>query len=521
MSLGMVYSAALHGMEVKFIRVEADLSNGLPMFHMVGYLSSEVKEAGERVRTAIRNSGLEVPVKKTVINLSPGSVRKRGASFDLPIALSILASQGLVRQEALEQVLAVGELGLDGSIRDVPGVLPIVWEARKQGYKLCIVPAGNEAEAALVEGIPVLAAGSLARLLEMLSGNAPVRARPADVGGVNAHAPGSVETAFEGDFQEVKGQGAVKRAAEIAVAGGHNFLMIGPPGSGKSMIARRIPTILPPLEMEEALEITKIYSVQGMLEKDTPLIRRRPFREVHHTATKAALIGGGLIPAPGEISLAHKGVLFLDELTEFPRSVLEVLRQPLEEKRIRLTRKQGVYEFPADFMLAAAMNPCPCGYYPDMDRCACTPAGISQYLGKVSQPFLSRIDICMDTPAVDYRNLKGGPGQKAEETSEKIRERVCLARERQMRRYSGEPGKTNASLPAKKIPEYCALGTKEERVMESAFRQMGLTARTYHKVLKVARTIADLDGKEKIQTGHLAEAIGYRLPDAKYWGSLR
>ncbi len=517
MSLGMVYSAALHGMEVKFIRVEADLSNGLPMFHMVGYLSSEVKEAGERVRTAIRNSGLEVPVKKTVINLSPGSVRKRGASFDLPIALSILASQGLIGQEALEQVLAVGELGLDGSIRDVPGVLPVVWEARKQGYRLCIVPAGNEAEAVLVEGIPVLAAGSLARLLALLQASL-TNSGTANARSANSQKAGGVEPVFESDFQEVKGQWAVKRAAEIAVAGGHNFLMIGPPGSGKSMIARRISTILPPLEMEEALEITKIYSVQGMLEKDTPLIRRRPFREVHHTATKAALIGGGLFPAPGEISLAHKGVLFLDELTEFPRSVLEVLRQPLEEKRIRLTRKQGVYEFPADFMLAAAMNPCPCGYYPDLARCTCTPAGISQYLGKVSQPFLSRIDICMDTPAVDYRSLQSG---RLEETSEKIRERVCMARERQLRRYRGEKRKTNASLPARLIPKYCALGTKEEQIMERAFEQMGLTARTCHKVLKVARTIADLDGKEEIQTCHLAEAIGYRLPDAKYWGNLR
>lgn len=513
MSLGMVYSATLHGMEVKFIRVEADLSNGLPMFHMVGYLSSEVKEAGERVRTAIRNSGLEIPVKKTVINLSPGSVRKRGASFDLPIALAILASQNLVRQEALERVLAVGELGLDGSIRDVPGVLPIVWEARKQGYRLCIVPAGNEAEAALVEGVPVLAAGSLAQLLELLEG----KTRPSGGKRTAVQAGKCAETAFVGDFQEVRGQGAVKRAAEIAVAGGHNFLMVGPPGSGKSMIARRIPTILPPLEMEEALEITKIYSVQGMLEKDTPLIRHRPFREVHHTVTKAALIGGGLIPAPGEISLAHKGVLFLDELTEFSRPVLEVLRQPLEEKRIRLTRKQGVYEFPADFMLAAAMNPCPCGYYPDAGRCTCTPASISQYLGKVSQPFLSRIDICMDTPAVEYRNLQGSAG---EETSEKIRQRVCLARERQLWRYRAEPWKTNASLPAKKIPEYCALGDKEEAIMEHAFKKMDLTARTYHKVLKVARTIADLDGKDKIQSCHLSEAIGYRLPDTKYWGNL-
>ena len=351
MSLGMVYSAALHGMEVKFIRVEADLSNGLPMFHMVGYLSSEVKEAGERVRTAIRNSGLEVPVKKTVINLSPGSVRKRGASFDLPIALSILASQGLVGREALEQVLAVGELGLDGSIRDVPGVLPIVWEARKQGYKLCIVPAGNEAEAALVEGIPVLAAGSLARLLDLLSGKDLSQPRS-----VNSLSAGSVEPVFEGDFQEVKGQGAVKRAAEIAVAGGHNFLMIGPPGSGKSMIARRIPTILPPLEMEEALEITKIYSVQGLLEKDTPLIRRRPFREVHHTATKAALIGGGLIPAPGEISLAHKGVLFLDELTEFPRSVLEVAPAPGGEEDTP-HKKTGSLRVPGGFYADGCHEP--------------------------------------------------------------------------------------------------------------------------------------------------------------------
>ena len=513
MSLGMVYSAALHGMEVKFIRVEADLSNGLPMFHMVGYLSSEVKEAGERVRTAIRNSGLEIPVKKTVINLSPGSVRKRGTSFDLSIALAILASQNLVSQEALERVLAVGELGLDGSIRDVPGVLPIVWEARKQGYRLCVVPAGNEAEAALVEGFPVLAANSLAKLLNLLGR----KNLPAGERRTTQQVGKGVDPVLVGDFQEVRGQAFAKRAAEVAVAGGHNFLMIGPPGSGKSMIARRIPTILPPLEMEEALGITKIYSVQGMLEKDTPLIWHRPFREVHHTVTKAALIGGGLIPAPGEISLAHKGVLFLDELAEFSRSVLEVLRQPLEEKKIRLVRKQGVYEFPADFILAAAMNPCPCGYYPDAGRCTCTPASISQYLGKISQPFLSRIDICMDIPAVEYRNLQGSAG---EEPSEKIRKRVCQARERQLWRYRAEQEKTNASLPAKKIPEYCALGDKEEAIMEQAFKQMGLTARTYHKVLKVARTIADLDGKEKIQSSHLAEAIGYRLPDAKYWGNL-
>lgn len=519
MSLGMVCSAALHGLEVKFIRVEADLSNGLPMFHMVGYLSGEVKEAGERVRTAIRNSGLEIPVKKTVINLSPGSVRKRGASFDLPIALAILLSQGLVSGAALEGALAVGELGLDGSIRDVAGVLPIVWEAGKQGYRFCIVPPGNEKEARLAAGIPVLAAGSLSELLTLLA-----RGEPAAGAGQSGRTDGAAkdgdwqEMEFQEDFCEVRGQEAVKRSAEIAVAGGHNFLMIGPPGSGKSMIARRIPTILPPLSMEEALEITKIYSIQGMLDKDTPLMRRRPFREVHHTATRAALIGGGAVPAPGEISLAHRGVLFLDELSEFQRPVLDVLRQPLEEKRIRLTRKQGVYEFPADFMLAAAMNPCPCGYYPDASRCTCAPGSISRYLGKVSQPFLDRIDICMDTPAVDYRSLRAGEGG---ETSARIRERVMEARQRQAFRYRQEPFAVNAAVPARKIPVYCALDTQGDEMLSQAFRQMGLTARTCHKVLKVARTIADLAGEETIQSHHLAEAVGYRLPDAKYWGNLR
>ena len=514
MSIGIVHSAALHGMEVKFIRVEADLSNGLPMFHMVGYLSSEVKEAGERVRTAIRNCGLEIPVKKTVINLSPGNVRKRGASFDLPIALAILASQDLVRQEILNNVLAIGELGLDGSIRDVAGILPVVWKARKNGYRFCIVPPGNKTEADLVEGICILAAGNLAELLEKLS---DATKKSWDTSG-KSRGREQGRTEFPVDFQEVKGQAAVKRAAEIAVAGGHNFLMIGPPGSGKSMIARRIPTILPPLEMEEALEITKIYSIQGMLERDMPLIRQRPFREVHHTVTKAALVGGGLIPAPGEISLAHKGVLFLDELTEFQRPVLEVLRQPLEEKKIRLTRRQGVYEFPADFMLAAAMNPCPCGYYPDLNRCTCTPVSISQYLGKISQPFLSRIDICMDTPAVDYASLRS---DATEERSEEIRGRVCRARERQRYRFREEKSKTNAAIPSKKIEKYCSLGQREEEIMKHAFDKVGLTARTYHKVLKVARTIADLAGEDKIQVCHLAEAIGYRLPDDKYWGKVR
>ena len=506
MSLGMVYSAALHGMEVKFIRVEADLSNGLPMFHMVGYLSSEVKEAGERVRTAIRNSGLEVPVKKTVINLSPGSVRKRGASFDLPIALSILASQGLVGQEALEQVLAVGELGLDGSIRDVPGVLPIVWEARKQGYKLCIVPAGNEAEAALVEGIPVLAAGSLARLLDLLSGKELPQPRS-----VNSLSAGSVEPVFEGDFQEVKGQGAVKRAAEIAVAGGHNFLMIGPPGSGKSMIARRIPTILPPLEMEEALEITKIYSVQGLLEKDTPLIRRRPFREVHHTATKAALIGGGLIPAPGEISLAHKGVLFLDELTEFPRSVLEVLRQPLEDGQITISRAAGSATYPSHFQLVAAMNPCRCGYFGHPTRpCTCSARAVQQYRSRVSGPLLDRIDLYVQMAPISYSELHG-TGQRT--SSAEMRQQVLAARQIQAERFEAlgyQNVPCNARLSASQVREVCQMEPDADQLLKKSFDRLGLSARSHDRILRVARTIADLAGTEQIEVNALLEALQYR-----------
>lgn len=511
MSFGTVLSAALHGLEVKFIQVEADLSNGLPMFHMVGYLSTEVKEAGERVRTAIRNSGIQLPAKRTVINLSPGNDRKRGTSFDLPIALAILVSLGIMQETCLENTLVIGELSLDGKIRKVAGILPIVDAARKRGCIRCILPRENMREGALIEGIEVVGTHTLRELCECLSG----RRKFPEIQEKELYICKSRPDKKGLDFCEIKGQEGVKRAAEVAVAGGHNLLLLGPPGSGKSMIAKRIPTILPPLSIEESMEITKIYSITGLLENEYPLVTKRPFREVHHTVSKASLIGGGAIPKPGEITLANGGVLFLDELTEFKRSVLEVLRQPLEEHKIQLIRNQGTYIYPADFMMIAAANPCPCGNYPDYEKCTCTPYQIQNYIGKISQPFLDRVDICVETPKVEYEALHKPSGT---ETSEQIRERVCRAREIQAERYANINARSNASLSPDEIQTYCVLDSCVEEIVKKAFDVLNLTARTYHKILKVARTIADLDGEERIQKTHLREAIGYRTMDKKYWG---
>ena len=509
MSFSTVLSASISGLKVEFVHVEADVSNGLPAFVMVGYLSSEVKEASERVRTAIRNSGLDYPAKKTVINLSPATMKKRGAAFDLPIAVSILVSLGKIRQTGVGDILILGELGLDGKVQKIPGILPILLEAREQGITKCLIPRENAAEGALAEGISVIGVQSLRETVEYLNGNLVIgRTEPC-----RYEREGGEERTL--DYRDIRGQGAVKRAAEVAVAGGHNLLLIGPPGSGKSMTAQRIPSIFPPMTQEESMEITKIYSILGMVDSQRPLIRKRPFRSVHHTTTKTALVGGGLIPAPGEISLAHEGVLFLDELPEFSKNVLEVLRQPLEDHRIRISRAQGNYLFPANFMLVGAMNPCPCGCYPDMNRCSCTPGQIQNYLGKLSQPFLDRMDICVEAPKVEYEALKGG-GE--EECSAAIRERVCRAREIQTLRYQGSKINSNAMLSGGEAEKYCVLGEREERMMKQAFSTLGLTARTYHKILKVARTIADLAGAEKIDAVHLQEAIGYRALDKKYWG---
>lgn len=507
MSFSTIVSAAIDGLGVEFVRVEADISNGLPMFHMVGYLSSEVKEAGERVRTAIRNSGFDYPPKRTVINLSPATLRKRGASFDLPIAVASLMSLGRIPPEEPGRSLIIGELSLDGKVRKVPGILPIVIEAKAAGVSRCIVPADNMAEGALVSGIQVIGVEDLKQAVSALKGVPLLKAD-------SSEEEWKEPVEMFPDFADIRGQENVKRAAEIAVAGGHNLLMIGPPGSGKSMTAKCIAGILPPPDMEESLEITKIYSVLGMLNEKSPLIQKRPFREVHHTATRAALIGGGVFPRPGEISLAHGGVLFLDELPEFKKSVLEVLRQPLEEKEIQISRTYGNYRFPADVILVAAMNPCPCGCYPDMQKCTCTPAQIQMYLNKISRPFLDRIDLCVEAGPVSYKDLTS---ERKAESSAQIRKRICRVRKLQKERYRNNGITVNAMLDEKGLKRYCTLEEDARRLMEQAFSVMGLTARGYHRILKTARTIADLEGEEQIRKNHLKEALGYRMVDKKYW----
>ena len=503
-----VTTAVLYGLRVKFVQAEADVSNGLPVFHMVGYLSSEVKEASERVRSAIRHTGYLLPAKRIVVNLSPANLRKKGSSFDLPVAIAVLQAMGIrIPIAETGEILWIGELGLDGEIRKVPGILPIVDEAKKQGISICVVPKENEEEAGLVDGICVIGLSHLREVMEEnLTGRSPVKKfvlhqRP-----------------LYPDFSDIAGQEAVKRAVEVAVAGGHNILFLGPPGAGKTMLAKRIPGILPPLTREESIELTKIYSILGRVSSEQPLIEERPFREVHHTASKPALLGGGQTPLPGEISMAHKGVLFLDELAEFDKAVLEVLRQPLESKEIRLIRTQGTYVYPADFILVGAMNPCPCGCYPDLNRCMCTPAQIQNYLGKISQPFLDRIDICIEVPKVTYESLRGELYTPKERDSARMRRRICAAREIQKQRFLKNAYDVNALLEPGDMSRYCDLGSTEEKLMGQAFQAYGMTARTYHKVLKVARTIADLEGEKKIRSVHLKEAIGYRTLDKKYWG---
>ena len=507
-----IRSAAVIGIEACPVRVEADICDGLPQFNMVGDLAPEVREAADRVRTALRNTQILFPPKKVTVNLAPAHFRKEGTRFDLPVAAALLAALRIIPENFLQEVLMIGELGLDGSVRPVSGALQTVLLAKELGLKTCLVPRENAKEGAVTGGIQVIGIGSLKELMECLLFPDTWERRAESVKTWKGQTVNYPE-----DFREINGQKGVRRAAEVAAAGMHNFLMVGSPGAGKTMIAKRMPSILPDLTLEESLEVSMVYSACGLMTNKEGLMENRPFRAPHHTISPNGLAGGGRRIRPGEISLATRGILFLDELPEFSRGALEVLRQPLEERRVVISRTSGTCIFPAHFQLIAAMNPCRCGYYPDRERCRCLPGEISQYLHRISRPLLDRIDICAETARIDYKDLTG---QKENECSASIRSRVEAARKMQEARYS-RPGcrfHFNAQLPSAALGEFCSLGSEEQKIMEAAFETYHLSARAYHRILKVARTIADLEGELKIRTGHLLEAVSYRVLDQKFWG---